>query len=178
MRVVRKVIGTTSILFMLAGCAVSTQSAVAIARVPACAATLTQLVHPGVANQSGGRMPETAPGSMRLCRFRWKSVESKLILVADIRLPLAPVSLMHALSQLKTVVEVYGRNAPFSCPASQGNADVLIIRAAKGSDLTIIDVQRDGCGGVLVSHAGSSTYIAYLSSAPLLTQLDAIKTTL
>lgn len=175
MGVARKVIGTTSILLMLAGCAVGTHTAVAIPKLSACDATFARLAHPGVANESGGRIPEAAPGPMRLCRYRWVNADSKLILVADITLPLAPVALMHALSQLKTVVEIYGHHAAFSCPASQGNADVVIMRAATGSKLTVIEVQRDGCRGVIVPDASFGTYIAYLDSATLTAQLDAIK---
>ena len=177
MRVVRRVIGTAAILFMLTGCTVGTHSAVAIPKLPACDVTFARLAEPRVANESGGRIPDARPGPMRLCRYRWINAESKLMLVADITLPLAPVVLMHALSQLKTIVEVYGRNAVFPCPTSQGNADVVIIRAATGSDLTVIEVNRDGCGFASVTHAGFSSYIRYLGSTTLNAQVDAMITT-
>lgn len=112
---------------------------------------------------------------MRLCRYRWDNVEKGLALKADISRPLVPVPLLRTLSQLKTVDEVYGSNQAFSCPFSQGVVDIVILRAATGPELTIVEVQRDGCRGVLITHADFATYIAYLGSAPLLAQLDAIK---
>ena len=92
-----------------------------------------------------------------------------VILVADIALPIAPVALLRALHQLKTVTEVYGPNGIFACPMTQGAVDLLILRAAKGSDLTEVEVQRDGCGFVIVNH------IAYVSSDALRNQLDYVK---
>jgi len=177
MRVVRRVVTVTAILLMLTGCTVGTHSAVAIPKLPACDTTFTQLAQPRVSNESGGRIPDAAPGPMRLCRYRWVNAESKVMLVADITLPLAPVALMHALSQLKTIVEVYGRNAAFSCPAGQGNVDIAIIRAATGSQLTVIEVHRDDCQFVSVTHAGFASYVGYLGSVTLRAQLDAMTAT-
>lgn len=177
MRVARRVVAVTTILFMLGGCTVAAHSTVAILKLPACDATFARLAQPRVANESGRRILEVALGPMRLCRYRWVNAESKVMLVADITLPLAPVALMHALSQLKTIVEVYGRNAVFSCPAGQGAVDIAIIRAATGSELTIIEVHRDDCQFVSVTHAGFGTYIGYLGSATLKAQLDAMTTT-
>ncbi|HUW86847.1 MAG TPA: hypothetical protein VMW30_00500 [Candidatus Paceibacterota bacterium] len=177
MRVVRRVSGATAVLIMLVGCAVPSHTAVAVSKLPACDATFAQLAQPRVANESGGRIPDAPPGPMRLCRYRWVNAESKLMLVADITLPLAPVALMHTLSQLKSVVEVYGHNIVTSCPAGQGAVDIAIIRSTTGSKLTIIEVNRDGCRGVVVTHADFAAYIAYLGSASLRAQLDAITTT-
>jgi hypothetical protein len=114
---------------------------------------------------------------MRFCRFRWDNGENKLALVADITRPLVPAALLHALSQLKTVNELYGPNAVFGCTPGHGNADVVILRAATGSELTFVEVQRDGCREVIVTHAGFVTYIAYMPTASLLAQLDAVTAT-
>ncbi len=177
MRVVSRVSGAAVILFALAGCAVQSHTEVAIPVLPGCEETHARLVHPGVTNESGGRIPGWAPGPMRLCRYRWDNLQNKLTLIADITRPLAPVALLHVLSQLKTVYQVYGPNAEFPCPTSQGNIDLLIFRAASGSDLTIIGVQRDGCGRIGITHDNFATYIAYLGSNSLSAQLDAIKAT-
>lgn len=177
MRIVRRVSGATAILIMLAGCSAGTHAPAAIPTLPACEVTLARLAHPGVSNESGDRIPKATPGPMRLCRYRWDNLENRLTLIADITLPLAPAALLRALSQLKTVNEVYGPNAVFSCPMMQGNVDVLILRAATGSKMTIIDVQRDGCRRVGVTHDDFATYIAYLGSTSLWAQLDAMNPT-
>lgn len=177
MRIVRRVVGVTAILFMLTGCAVGTHAAVAIPKLPACGTTLLKLNHLYSSLSTKAHLPQAAPGPMRFCRFRWDNVENKLALVADISRPLAPGALLHALSQLKTVNELYGPNAVFGCTPGKGNADVVILRAATGSELTIVEVQRDGCREVIVTHAGFVTYIAYMPTASLLAQLDAMTTT-
>ncbi len=178
MRILRQVSGALAILFTLSGCAVSAHTAVAISRLPTCEATLALLPQPGVTSESNGRIPETAPGPMRLCRYRWNDSEKKLALIADIVRPLVPVALMRTLPQLKTVIEVYGPNFRFSCPAGQGAIDLVIIRSAIGSKLTILEVQRDGCSFVIVTHDNFTTCIAYLHSSELSAQLDAITATL
>lgn len=178
MRPVRQVAGTIAILIMLAGCAVQTQREVAIPKLPACDTTLALLPQPGMTSKLNGRIPEAAPGPMRLCRYRWNDSEKKLVLIADIELPLAPAALMHMLPQLKTVIEVYGPNVVFSCPSGQGAIDIVIIRSATGSKLTILEVQRDGCSRVNVTRDNFATSITYLHSSELDAQLDAITATL
>lgn len=174
MRPVRQVAGTIAILVMLAGCAVQNQREVAIPKLPACDATLALLPQPGITSKLNGRIPEAAPGPMRLCRFRWNNSEKRLVLIADITRPLAPLALMHTLPQLKTLIDVYGPNFLASCPAGQGAIDIAIIRSAVGSKLTTLEVQRDGCSFVLVSHDNFATSITYLHSSKLDAQLDAI----
>jgi hypothetical protein len=115
---------------------------------------------------------------MRLCRYRWNDSEKKLALIADVELHLAPIALMHTLPQLKTVVDVYGPNSVFSCPAGQGAIDLVIIGSATGSKLTVLEVQRDGCSFVIASHDNFATSIVYLHSSELDAQLDAITGTL
>lgn len=112
---------------------------------------------------------------MRLCRYRWHNSENKLTLIADITRPLEPVALLHELNQLKTVNAVYGPNRVTSCPMGQGNDDIVILGAVTGQKLTVVEIHRDGCRGVLVTHADFATYIGYLGTASLWAQLDAIK---
>jgi hypothetical protein len=112
---------------------------------------------------------------MRLCRYRWDNFDKKLTLITDITRPLAPVALLRALSQLKTVNEVYGPNRVTTCPMSLGAADVVILREAKRWESMVVEVQRDRCRGVLITHVDFRRYAAYLFSASLLAQLDAIK---
>jgi len=162
---------------MLTGCTVGTHATVAIPKLPACDTTLLKLNHLYSSLSTKAHLPKAAPGLMRFCRFRWDNVENKLVLVAEISRPLAPVALLHALSQLKTVNELYGPNAVFGCTPGHGNADVVILRAATGPELTIVEVQRDGCREVIVTHAGFVTFIAYMPTASLLAQLDAMTTT-
>jgi hypothetical protein len=177
MRVVSRFSGATAILLVLAGCAVQSHTEVAIPVLPGCEETHARLVHPGVTNEPAGRIPGWAPGPMRLCRYRWDNLQNKLTLIADITRPLAPVALLHEFSALKSVYQVYGPNAEFPCPLSQGNVDLVIFRAALGPDLTIIGVQRDGCGRVGITHDNFATYIAYLGSNSLSAQLDAMNPT-
>ena len=177
MKIVRQVSGATAILFLLAGCAVQAHTEVAIPNLPACDAAFAMLPQPGGSSELNNRIPEAAPGPMRLCRYRWAAAKNKLALVADIELPLAPAALMHTLPLLKTEIEVYGPNVAFSCPASQGAIDIVIIRSATGSNLTILRVQRDGCSRVNVTHDNFATYIDYLYSKDLWAELDAIKAT-
>lgn len=115
---------------------------------------------------------------MRLCRYRWNSSENKLVLIADIELPLAPVALMNTLPQLKSWIEVYGPNFLASCPSGQGAIDLVIIRSARGSKLNVLEVQRDGCSVVVATHDNFATYTVYLHSSDLWAQLDAISPTL
>lgn len=178
MRSVRHISGALAILIALSGCAVGTHSTAAVPNLPTCDKTLLELNHLTTSLSTRSRISQAVPGPMRLCRYRWNNTEKKLALIADITRPLAPVALLHALSELKTVNEVYGPNAVFPCPLMQGNADVVILRAATGSALTVVQVQRDGCGRVIVTHPGLITYIAYLGTSSLLAQLDAITSTL
>lgn len=177
MRILRRVSGALAILFTLSGCAVPSHTEVAIPKLPACDATFARLAQPRVANESGGRIPEVAPEPMRLCRYRWDNLENKMNLIADITRPLAPAALLRSLSQLRTVYQVYGPNAVFACPMMQGNVDVIIFRAASGPDLTVIEVERDGCGRVNIAYDNFATYISYVASTSLLTQLDAMTAT-
>ncbi len=110
-------------------------------------------------------------GPVRLCRYRSAGLNSRIpvILVADIKLPLAPLGLLHALSQLKTVSEVLGPNGITSCPAGQGAVDVLILRTPKELRVTEVEIQRDDCRFVVANH------VAYFGSVSLWNQLDAIK---
>lgn len=178
MKIVRQVSGMTAILIMLAGCAVPTHTTAAILKLPTCESTLALLPQPGVISELNGRILEAAPGPMQLCRYRWNNSEKKLVLIAEIELPLAPAALMHALPQLKTVIEVYGPNFRSSCPAGQGAMDLVTIRSAAGSNLTILEVQRDGCRVVIVNHDNFATSITYLHSSELDAQLDAISANL
>lgn len=173
----RRVGGTVAILVALAGCAVPTHTAVGISKLPTCESTLTLLPQPGVNSNLNGRIPQAVPGPMRLCRYRWNSSENKLMLITDIELPLAPVALMNTLPQLKSWIDVYGPNFLASCPSGQGAIDLVIIRSAMGSKLTILEVQRDGCSVVVATHDNFATYIVYLHSSDLWAQLDAIKAT-
>lgn len=174
MRIFPRVVAVTAILFMLTGCTVGTHEPVAIPILPACDKTLLKLNHLDSSLSTKAHLPEVAPGPMRFCRFRWDNAENKLTLITDITRPLAPVALLHALSQLKTVNELYGPNAVFGCTPGHGNADVVILRAATGSELTFVEVQRDGCREVIVTHASFVTYIAYMPTPSLLAQLDAV----
>lgn len=178
MRPARQAAGTIAILIMLAGCAVQTQREVAIPKLPTCDTTLALLPQPGVTSKLDGRIPEAAPGPMRLCRYRWNNSDKRLVLIADIELSLAPAALMHTLPQLKTVIEVYGPNIVLSCPSGQGASDIVIIRSATSSKLTILEVQRDGCSRVNVTRDNFATSITYLHSSELDAQLDAITATL
>ena len=178
MRFVRRIGGAMAILFALTGCAVGSHATKSVLTLPSCNKILLELNHLSTSLNTKDRIPQATTGQMRFCRYRWDNGENKLVLISDITRPLAPVALLHALSQLKTVYAVYGPNAVFACPFMQGNADVLILRTAAGSPLTVVQVQRDGCGRVLVTHPGLTTYIAYLSTSSLLTQLDAITPTL
>lgn len=173
MRLLHRVGRTLAILVSLTGCAVPSHSSVAA--LPTCESTLALLPQPGVNSNLSGRISEAAPGPMRLCRYRWNSSENKLVLIADIELPLAPVALMNTLPQLKSWIEVYGPNFLASCPSGQGAIDLVVIRSATGSKLTILEVQRDGCSVVVASHDNFATYIVYLHSSNLWAQLDAIK---
>lgn len=177
MKIVHQVIGVTATLITLAGCAVPTHTVATISELPTCDTTLALLPQPGVTSELNGRISEAEPGPMRLCRYRWNNDEKKLVLIADIQLPLAPAALMHTLPQLKSVIDVYGRNFRASCPAGQGALDLVIIRSATGSKLTTLEVQRDGCSVVIVSQDNFATFIVYLRSSDLLAQLDAIKAT-
>lgn len=174
MRVIRRVVAVTAIVFMLTGCTVGTHSEVAIPKLPACGTTLLKLNHlsPSLAIKS--RILQAAPGPMRFCRYRWNNSEKKIALIADITRPLAPVALLHALSHLKTVNELYGPNAVFGCTPGRDNTDGVILRAATAPESTIVEVQRDGCREVIVTRAGFVTYIAYMPTASSLAQLDAI----
>lgn len=178
MRIVRRVCGVIAILAALTGCTVDTHVTVAIPTLPTCDKTILELNHLSSSLATKSRIPQAVPGPMRFCRYRWNNDEKKLVLIADITRSLAPIVLLRALSQLKTVNEVYGPNAVFPCPFGQGNADVAILRPKTGSELTVVEVQRDGCARVIVTHPGSVSYIAYLSTARLMTQLDAITATL
>jgi hypothetical protein len=188
MRTVHRMAVATVVLFTLTGCgngastntpfsnspstsASGTHSPAVVPALPACDATLVELERSRSASGFGVRIPNLIPGPMRLCRYRSAGQGTKMpvILVADITLPIAPVALMRALHQLKTVTEVYGPNGIFSCPMTQGAVDVVILRTAKGSELTKVEVQRDGCGFVIVNH------IAYVSSNALRNQLDDVK---
>lgn len=177
MRILRRVSGTAAVLIMLAGCAAPSHTAVAIPKLPTCGATHARLADTRVANETGGRIPGWAPGPMRLCRYRWDNLENKMNLIADITRPLAPAALLRSLSQLRTVYQVYGPNAVFACPMMQGNVDVIIFRAASGPDLTVIEVERGGCGRVNIAYDNFATYISYVASTSLLTQLDAVTAT-
>ena len=177
MRIARRVSGAIAISFALAGCTVATHAQVAIPPLPACDKILLELNHLSSSLNTKAHIPQAVPGPMRFCRFRWNNSEKKLALMFDDTELLAPVALLHALSELKTVNELYGPNAVFSCTLAHGNADVVILQAATGSELTIVEVQRDGCREVIVTRAGFVTYIAYMPTASLLAQLDAITAT-
>lgn len=178
MRILRRVSGATAILLMLAGCTVGTHEPVVIPTLPACDKILLKLNHLDSSLSTKAHISQATPGPMRFCRFRWDYGENKLALFADITRPLAPTALLYALSQLKTVNELYGvPNPVFGCTPGHGNVDVVILRAATGSELTIVEVQRDGCREVIVTHAGFVTYIAYMPTASLLAQLDVIAAT-
>lgn len=175
MRNIRRIGGAMVILFQLAGCAVQTHTEVAIPNLPTCAAAFAMLPQPGGSTGLNNRIPEAPPGPMRLCRYRWNNDEKKLVLIADIEQPLAPAALMRTLPQLKTEIEIYGPNVVFSCPFGQGAIDLVLIGAATGSKLTILEVQRDGCSRVNVSRDNFATYTVYLYSKDLWAELDAIK---
>ncbi|OIQ77395.1 hypothetical protein GALL_409150 [mine drainage metagenome] len=177
MKIVRQVGGAIAIFVMLTGCAVATQAPEAIPSLPSCENTLLELNHLSTSLATKSHIPLALPGPMHFCRYRWNNNENKLTLMADDTELLAPVGILQALSKLKTVNEVYGPNVVFFCPMMQGNADVIILQGATSSELTVIQVQRDGCGRVILTHPGSVSYTAYLSSAQLLTQLDAITAT-
>lgn len=188
MRTVHRMTVATVIVFTLTGCgngaptntpfsknpstsASGTHSSAVVPTLPACDATLVELERSRSANGFGVRIPNLKPGPMRLCRYRSPGQGTKMpvILVADITLPIAPVALLRALHPLKTVTEVYGPNGIFACPMTQGAVDLLILRTAIGSDLTEVEVQRDGCSFVITNH------IAYVSSDALRNQLDGIE---
>lgn len=177
MRVVSRFSGAAAIFLVLSGCAVQSLTEVAIPVLPGCEETHARLAHPAVTKDPVSRIPGWTSGPMRLCRYRWDNLQNKLTLIADITRPLAPVALLHALSQLKSVYRVYGPNAEFPCPLSLGNVDLVIFRTASGPELTIIGVQRDGCGRVGITHDNFATYIAYLGSNSLSAQLDAMNPT-
>lgn len=176
MKIVRRVSSAIAILFTLTGCAVATHVPVAIATLslPACDKTLLELNHLATSLNTKAPIPQAVPGPMRLCRYRWNNDERKLVLISDIARPLAPVALLRAFSQLKALDGVYSPGATFACPMSQGNADLVILRAPTDSALTVLEVQRDSCGWVFLTHPGSTSYVAYLGAARLLLQLDAI----
>ena len=173
-RIVLRVSAAIAILISLSGCAAGTHVAAAIPNLPTCEKTLLELNHLTTSLSTKSRIPQTPPGAMRLCRYRWNNNENKLALLADITLPSAPVALLRTLSELKTLNGVYSPNAAFACPLMQGNADVIILQGATSSELKVIQVQRDGCGWVILTHPGSTSYVAYLGAARLGTQLDAI----
>lgn len=173
-RIVLRASAAIAILIALSGCAVGTHTTAAIPNLPTCDKTLLALNHLTISLSTKSRIPQTAPGPMRLCRYRWNNNENKLALLADITRPFAPVALLRALSELKTLNGVYSPKAAFACPVSQGNADVVILRAPTGSELTVVEVQRDSCGWVFLTHPGSTSYVAYLGAARLGAQLDAI----
>lgn len=152
----------------------NTKREVAIPILPTCDTTFALLPQPGGRSELNGRIPKAAPGPMRLCRYRWNESEKKLVLIADIELPLAPTELMQSLPQLKTVIDVYGPNFLASCPAGQGSIDLVIIRSATSSKMTILEAQRDGCSLVIATHDNFLTYISYLHSSKLDAQFDAI----
>lgn len=175
MKILRRISGAIAILIALSGCATTTHTPVVAATfMPTCEQTLLELNHLTTSLASKSHIPLAVPGPMHFCRYRWNNDENKLVLMADDTELIASVALLQMLSKLKTVNEVYGPNAVFPCPMMQGNADVVILRATTGSELTVIQVQRDGCERVIVTHPGSDSYLAYVSSAQLLTQLDAI----
>lgn len=120
MRIVRRVSGAAAILFMLAGCAVSTHAVVTVPKLPACDKMFVGVNHLTSEMNAAGRIPQLVPVPMRLCRYRWNNAQNKLTLTTDITRPLAPVALLHALNQLKTMNEVYGPNRVTSCPMMQG----------------------------------------------------------
>lgn len=175
MRTFRRVGGATVILFLLAGCAAQTQTEVAIPKLPACDKMLAGVHHLTSEMNAAGRIPQLVPVPMRLCRYRWNDAQNKLTLTTDVTRPLAPSALLHELNQLKTMNEVYGPNNVQFCTMMQGNADVVILGAANGQKLTVIEVQRDGCRRVLITHSDFASYIAYLGTTSLWGQLDAIK---
>lgn len=175
MRIVRRVCGALAILIALSGCAVATHTAAtASTSMPTCDKTLLEINHLTTSLSSKSRIPIMVSGPMRLCRYRWNNTEKKLALIADITRPLTPVAILRTLSGLKALNGIYSPGATFACPMSQGNVDVVILRAPTGSTLTVVEVQRDGCGWVILTHPGSKSYVAYLGAIRLGTQLDAI----
>lgn len=175
MRAFSRISGVAAIVSVLAGCAVQTHTGMALPNLPTCGAAFALLPQPGGRTELNNRIPKAAPGPMRLCRYRWNNDKKKLALITDIDVPLAPAALMDTLPQLKTVIGVYGANVVFSCPSGQGAVDIGIIRSAKGSKLTILEVQRDGCRRVNATHDNFATYTVYLYSKDLWAELDAIK---
>lgn len=175
MRIIRRVSGSIAILLAVTGCGTATHATTtASTTLPTCDKTLIELNHLSTSINTKALIPKSDPGPMRLCRYRWNNDERKLVLISDIARPLAPVALLRAFSRLKALDGVYSPRARFACPMSQGNADILILRAPKGSALTVLDIQRDSCGWVLLTHPGSTSYVAYLGATRLDTLLDAI----
>lgn len=176
MKIVRRVSSAIAVLFTLTGCAVATHVPVAIPdlSLPACDKTLLELNHLATSINTKATIPQAISGPMRLCRYRWNNDEKKLVLISDIARPLAPVALLRAFSQLKALDGVYSPGATFACPMSQGNADLVILRAPTGAALTVLEVQRDACGWVFLTHPSSTSYVAYLGAARLGALLDAI----
>lgn len=109
-------------------------------------------------------------GPLHLCRYRPQAPGSATLIlqIPDISVGKAPAALLKTLNQLKTVEEVYGPNAVFSCPGLQAGVDVGAIRSTINSKLTLIEVQRGGCGFIIIEKT------SYVSSPAVEAELDAL----
>ncbi len=177
MRNIRRVSGVMAILVAVAGCAVATHTtATASSTLPTCDKTLLVFDHLSTELSTKARIPKTAPGPMRFCRYRWDSTENKLALKMDDEELKAPIAILKALTNLKTKNEVYGPNYAMPCPWGYDNADLIILQGAR-SKLSFIKVPQGGCPWIIVTHPGSTSYIVYVRTAQFVKLLDAITPT-
>lgn len=177
MKSVRRVTGAIAILLAVTGSAVATHTtATASTTLPSCDKTLLVFDHLSTELSTKARIPKTAPGPMRFCRYRRDSTESKLALKMDDEELKAPIAILKALTNLKTKNEVYGPNYAMPCPWAYDNADLIILQGAR-SKLTFIKVLQGGCPWIIVTHPGSTSYIVYVRTSQLIGLLDAITPT-
>lgn len=113
---------------------------------------------------------EITSGPLHLCRYRPQAPGSATLIlqIPDISVGKAPAALLKTLNHLKTIEEVFGPNAVFSCPGLKPAVDVVAIRGTKDSKLTLIRVDRGGCGFITIDHT------LYVSSPAVVTELDAL----
>lgn len=176
MSIVQRMVAVTVVLLALTSCASGTNIGASpsstpsaqLLELPTCATAKLELEKPLPTQQSPTsgtaiHTPAITAGSMQLCRYR-------PTLTDDVMVPEAPAALLKMLNQLKTVEQVYGPDAIFSCPVFHESwVDVVSIRATKGSKLTLIRADRGGCDFITIDKT------AYVSSPAVETELDAIR---
>ncbi|GEM_PF-6782841 len=183
MKIVRRVTAISVVLFVLASCAsganngaspTSTPSA-QILEFPTCAVAKLELEKPlpKQSTPTSGSTPHAlaiTSGPLHLCRYRPQAQGSVTLIlqIPDIIVPKAPAALLKALNHLKTIAEVFGPNAAFSCSVLPAAVDVVAIRGTKDSKLTLIRVDRGGCGFITIDHT------LYVNSLAVLSELDAM----